>query len=142
MTPAEDQSATVAAVALAVSVARVEGAVSGLVSDIGEIKSSMSRLTDAVTKLAVVEARQTEADKATDRAFLEINKLDGRISSLSVRTSELENAQPIQQQTTDWVQKIVWIIVVAVVGALIGIVLIAPRADALKASGDFKVMPK
>ena len=87
-----------------------------LADDMAELKTGMRKLTDAVTKLAVVEERQASDRAALDRAFKEIEKAQGRIA-------QLEQAQPIQKQSSDLVQKVVGIVMSAVVGAaLMGVI--------------------
>lgn len=108
----------------AISIVRMEGIVAGLASNVGEMKDAMRQLTEAVTKLAIVEVRQAEAGKATERAFIEIDKVDRRLVALAERTSALETAQPLQKQSADWVQKVIWLVVAAVVGALVASVVI------------------
>jgi DNA repair exonuclease SbcCD ATPase subunit len=91
---------------LAVALARLES----LTNDMADVKSAMGKLTEAVTKLAVVEERQATDREAVGRAFSEIAKLQGRMTAL-------ELAQPIQKQSSDLVQKLVSLLLAAVVGA-------------------------
>lgn len=50
--------------------------------DIGEIKVALTKLSEAITKLALVEERQTQASQALERAFKTIEKIEARITSL------------------------------------------------------------
>jgi hypothetical protein len=50
--------------------------------DIGEIKVALGKLSDAITKLALVEERQTQAAQALERAFKAIEKIESRLTSL------------------------------------------------------------
>jgi hypothetical protein len=93
---------------LAVAIAKIE-AISG---DMAEVKATMRELASAVSKLAVIEERQSSTNESINRAFKEINKLTERIGSL-------EQAQPIQKQSSDLVQTAVKYIAVALLGAVI-----------------------
>ncbi len=50
--------------------------------DVGEMKSVLKDLTAAITKLALIEERQTQAAAAQERAFAVLAKLEERVSSL------------------------------------------------------------
>jgi chromosome segregation ATPase len=50
--------------------------------DVTEIKEALSNLSAAITKLALVEERQTRASSAIERAFTGIDKLESRIAVL------------------------------------------------------------
>lgn len=103
---------------LAVAIAKIE-AISG---DMSEIKQSMKELANAVSRLAVVEERQTATNDAIGRAFKDIETISGRVKVL-------EQAQPLQKQSSDLVQTAVKYIVVAVLGAVIaGFVRTPPSA--------------
>lgn len=93
---------------LAVAIAKIE-AISG---DMAEVKLTMRELATAVSKLAVIEERQSSTNESIARAFKEINKLGERVGNL-------EQNQPIQKQSSDMVQTAVKYIVVAVLGAVI-----------------------
>lgn len=81
-------------------------------SDLSDLKMSMRELTSAVSRLAVIEERQSATNESIGRAFKQI---DG----LSVRVGTLEVAQPIQKQSSDYVQKAVGYIIAIVLGAVI-----------------------
>lgn len=93
---------------LAVAIAKIES-ISG---DMAEIKQTMRELASAVSRLAVIEERQTATNDAIGRAFKDIAALSGRVTSL-------EQSQPIQQQSSDLVQSAVKYIVAAVLGAIL-----------------------
>lgn len=69
--------------------------------DASEIKGAMSKVADALERLARLEERQSTVTCAIDRAFGAISKIEGRVS-------ELERAQPVQKLTTGWVTSGVW----------------------------------
>lgn len=76
--------------------------------DIADIKSAMDKMTDAITKLALVEQRQGQTAEAMERAFKAISKVEDRVSAL-------EQAQPTAKKTEVWVDRFV----MAVVGAFL-----------------------
>ena len=43
--------------------------------DVSEIKAALTKLSDAITKLALVEERQTQSAAALERAFTAIEKI-------------------------------------------------------------------
>ncbi len=69
--------------------------------DVGSMKRAVEKLTDAITKLAVVEERQQQAAQATERTFKEIEKIQQRLTAL-------EQQAPISKQTNDWAGKLAW----------------------------------
>lgn len=100
-------------VADAMSAAKLDA----LISDVGELKVSMKELTKAVNRLALIEERQANTSDSLSRAFKEIEKHDGRIKTL-------EHDRPIQRQTTDIVQKATTFVLMAVLGAIVGMVVV------------------
>lgn len=93
---------------LAVAITKIE-AMSG---DMAEIKQTMRELAAAVSQLAVIEERQSTINESMARAFKDINKLSDRVSSL-------EQSQPIQRQSSDFVQTAIKYIVAIVLGAVV-----------------------
>jgi hypothetical protein len=79
-------------------------------TDITEIKATMGKVADALTRLAVMEERQQRGSSDLTRVF---GRLDGHESRLNV----LEQAQPLNKQTSEWVSKAIWAVVVAVLSA-------------------------
>lgn len=86
--------------------------------DIVEIKSIIKEMALAIAKLALVEERQAQDRADLGRAFKNIDSHDGRIRTL-------ENAQPLQQQATDWVGKGLWLVVGGVMSAVLSFFLVA-----------------
>ena len=93
---------------LAVAIAKIES-ISG---DMAEVKATMRELASTVSKLAVIEDRQTNTNAAIERAFKDL-------SSLNTRVAALEQSQPIQKQTSALVQGAIKYILAAILGALI-----------------------
>jgi hypothetical protein len=102
---------------MAIAIAKV----ASLIDDVGEIKSSMREMTQAINKLAVIEERQSAANEAMSRAFKGIDALGARMTLL-------EQAQPLQKQSSDFVQSAVKYIVAAVLGAILAGFLRVPPA--------------
>ena len=104
--------------------------IEGLAQDMSEMKHGIAKMADALTKLAIVEERQTQTILAQERAFkalerveerqrqqeLQCRDLDKEVRQLiadsnerlSIRVSELEKAEPMQAQTSKWVTAGVW----------------------------------
>ena len=104
--------------------------VEGLCSDMSEMKHGIAKMADALTKLAIVEERQTQTILAQERAFKALDRVEERQRQqelqcrdqdkevrqliadsnerLSIRVSELEKAEPMQAQTSKWVTAAVW----------------------------------
>ena len=74
--------------------------------DVSEIKGALRDLTSAITKLALIEERQTVTNASLERAFVAISRVEDRLS-------ELERIAPINNQSRIWVERFV----VAVAGA-------------------------
>lgn len=114
---------------VAVAVARLEA----MTGDLQEIKGTLRELITQVGKLAVIEADQRNSNAAIERAFKEIERMgkrfDDELVNVNRRIKTLEDAQPLQRQATDWVQKAVTMLLVAALGALISMVVIAPKAQ-------------
>jgi len=104
--------------------------VEGLAQDMSEMKHGIAKMADALTKLAIVEERQTQTILAEERAFKALERVEERQRQhelqcldqekdvrqliadsnerLSIRVSELEKAEPMQAQTSKWVTAGVW----------------------------------
>ena len=102
---------------LAVAIAKIDS----ITGDMAELKTTMRELATAVSRLAVIEERQTTTNDAIGRAFKDITALNTRVTSL-------EQAQPIQKQSSDFVQSAVKYIVAAVLGAILAGFLRMPPA--------------
>lgn len=77
--------------------------------DVIEMKTALNELSKAITKLALVEERQTKTAEALERAFKAISKIEDRISAL-------EQAAPKTKETSTWVDRFILGIVVMVMG--------------------------
>ena len=104
--------------------------IEGLAQDMNEMKHGIAKMADALTKLAIVEERQTQTILAQERAFKALERVEERQrmhelvckdqdkevrqliadsnERLSIRVGELEKAEPMQAQTSKWVTAGVW----------------------------------
>ena len=104
--------------------------IEGLSQDMSEMKHGIAKMADALTKLAIVEERQTQTILAQERAFKALERVEERQRAhefvckdqekglrqliadsnerLSARVGELEKAEPMQAQTSKWVTAAVW----------------------------------
>jgi len=81
-------------------------------TDVGEIKSALGKLSDAIIKLALIEERQTMANVALERAFKALERVEARISVL-------EHNNINNKRTSNWVDKVA----TAAVGIILLLVL-------------------
>ena len=68
--------------------------------DVSEIKGALKDLTSAITKLALIEERQTVTNASLERAFVAIGRVEDRLT-------ELERLTPLNNQTRVWVERFV-----------------------------------
>jgi chromosome segregation ATPase len=85
-------------------------------TDVSEIKSALDKVSEAITKLALVEQQQNQIASSLERAFKAISKVEDRLVSLEKAQAE---SAPVQTETAKWVDRGV----VALAGA--GAVLVA-----------------
>jgi hypothetical protein len=89
-----------------------------------KVEASMDKVADALTKLAVIEERQTADRAALERAFTAIQvteercaqafeKTVAKLEKIESRVDTLEQAAPITAQTSQWVMTAVWAVVAA-----------------------------
>lgn len=86
--------------------------------DVTQIKDALTKLSDAIVKLALIEERQTVASAALERAFNALQKVEERVTDL-----ELSNIN--SRRTSGWVDKL------ATAGIGILLILILKRAGIL-----------
>ena len=68
--------------------------------DVSEIKGALKDLTSAITKLALIEERQSVTNAALERAFVAISRVENRLS-------ELERIAPMNNQSRVWVERFI-----------------------------------
>ena len=79
--------------------------------DVGEMKSALRELTSAITKLALIEERQSQTQMAQERAFTAIKKVEDGLAAIeklippnfSERLTALEQKSPMNDMTNKWV---------------------------------------
>jgi hypothetical protein len=108
--------------------------VDAMSTDIAEIKDTMKSMAVALNKLAVIEERQ-----AHDRA--EIARLFKRQDNHDDRIGELEKAQPMQRHTTDWFNRIAFMVISAVVTAVLTTVIVQRSAHEKASAVPVLTMP-
>lgn len=67
-------------------------------ADVGEVKTALNKLSEAITKLALVEQSQAQTAETLERAFRMITRIEDRLTTL-------EQAQPKNDMTTLWVDR-------------------------------------
>jgi hypothetical protein len=70
-------------------------------SDVSDVKKSLDKLADAITKLALVEERQINLSAAQERGFIALERLEARLNSVELRIPE-------NSRTTIWLDRLVW----------------------------------
>ena len=73
--------------------------------DVGEMKAVLNRLTEAITKLALIEQQQGQASMAMERAFKTIEKVEDRCKSAESRIYSIEMQLPMVNKTSSWVER-------------------------------------
>lgn len=95
-----------------------------LVHKVSKMEASMDKMADAVTKLAVVEERQTAHHAALERAFSAISGINDKFDKLISRIEKLESVAPANADTNAWIKDAMkWcvVIVAAFVAAKVGL---------------------
>ena len=88
----------------------IHPALIALREDVSEIKGFMSKMSDAIERLARLEERHVNTASALERAFAAISKIDSRLAAL-------EKSQPVQSMASGWIVNGAW--------AAVGIVALA-----------------
>jgi DNA repair exonuclease SbcCD ATPase subunit len=101
----------------------VEEKIGSLASDIQHIRadqnamrSAIERMSEAVARLALIEERQSSASHAIERII-------GMLTKLEDRVRQLEIAEPLQQKSSEWVDKALWAALTGALAFIIGKVL-------------------
>ena len=74
--------------------------------DVGDIKGTLQNLTNAITKLALVEERLSVTMNAQERAFTAIASVEKRLAALEVKV-------PVTDSSMKWVDRGVTALVAA-----------------------------
>lgn len=70
------------------------------------MRAAIERMSEAVTRLALVEERQAAASTAIERLVQSLERLDERLRRLEV-------AEPMQTKAAEWVQSALWALATA-----------------------------
>ncbi len=70
------------------------------------MRAAIERMSEAVTRLTLVEERQAAASTAIERLVRSLEKLDERLRRLEV-------ADPMQTKAAEWVQSALWALATA-----------------------------
>lgn len=69
--------------------------------DVTEMKMAMKDLASAITKLALIEERQTNAAAAQERAFAALERVELRLAAL-------ERDVPANKRASIWLDRALW----------------------------------
>jgi hypothetical protein len=78
--------------------ASIDERMESLHEDVTDIKGALNRLTDAITKLALIEQQQAYAHKAQERAFQTIERIESRVSYI-------EQQLPLLSRSSVWTER-------------------------------------
>ena len=78
--------------------------------DVGEIKTALGKLSDAITKLALVEQSQLQTADALERAFKAIERVE-------MRLEKLEESSVKNSESSKWVDRAAGAVITALVAA-------------------------
>jgi len=78
--------------------------------DVGEIKTALGKLSDAITKLALVEQSQAQTADAMERAFKAIERVERRLEKLEQSSWE-------SSESAKWIDR--GIVALITIGAVI-----------------------
>ena len=70
-------------------------------TDVRKIESVLQDLTAAITRLAVVEERQSTTAAALERAFKALGKVEDRVAALELQV-------PSNRKLSVWVDRVTW----------------------------------
>lgn len=82
---------------------KVAARLDSLHQDMGDVKATMRQLTEMISKLALIEERQTQATQSIDRVSRHVEKVEAKTEAVEGRVDALERDQPMQRQTSQWV---------------------------------------
>lgn len=78
-----------------------------------ELRASMKQLADALTRLTLVEERQSSTSSAIERLAGSIEKQDERLRKLEI-------SEPLQARSSEWTMNAVWAAAAAAVMFIAG----------------------
>lgn len=77
------------------------------------MRAAIEHMSEAVTRLALVEERQASTSQAIERVMETVEKIELRVRSLEI-------AEPMQAKAAEWVQSAVWAAAAAAVMFMAG----------------------
>lgn len=83
-----------------------------------ELRASMKQMADALTRLTLVEERQSSTSSAIERFAGSIEKLDERMRKLEI-------SEPLQARSSEWIMNAVW------AAAAVAVMFVAAKAGLL-----------
>ena len=92
------------------------------------MRAAIERMSEAVTRLALVEERQAAASTAIERLAQSLEKLDERLRHLEV-------SEPMQTKAAEWVQSALWAAAAAGSAFFLGRELAQAEYRYIKANG-------
>ncbi len=90
----------------------VDAKLGAMRDDVSEIKRALTKMSEAITKLALIEQQQSQTSSSLERAFSVIGKVEARVA-------KLEQAQPNHARIADWVDRAV----IALAGAALALMV-------------------
>jgi hypothetical protein len=82
-------------------------------ADQNAMRAAIERMSEAVTRLALIEERQSSASHAIERII-------GMLSKLEERVRNLEISEPFQQKSSEWIDKALWAALTGAIAFIIG----------------------
>lgn len=79
-------------------------------NDVSDVKTALNKMSEAITKLALVEQQQGQTAASLERAFKALGKIEDRVSALEQQNALLV---PQQSETAKWIDRAI----VALAGA-------------------------
>ena len=113
MTDSDDLHSIAKEADAVVRVERITHHIQRIREDQHAMRAAIERMSEAVTRLALVEERQSAASTAIERLVQALEKVDERLRRLEV-------ADPMQTKATEWVQSAVWAAAAAAVVFMAG----------------------
>lgn len=132
------------------AIALIEHRLTSMEASHDDLRDAIKELTVAINKLAIIDERQVQSALILDRLSNSVEKAHARIdglqndfaralerakeechsarSELEKRLIDLEKSEPLQKKTTEWVDKVQWLIVGTVITGIVALVLTKPGA--------------
>jgi len=83
------------------NIAQIRADQSVVKEELRGLRDALQRMSEAITRLALVEERQAAASNSIERVMATVQKIDERVRTLEV-------AEPMQAKTAEWVERALW----------------------------------